>query len=431
MPNDVTPILKLPLIGNIGKIETLDAVDSVIELPGDDGDDQEVLDDLENALGAYVLDTKKYKEILKCLFPDKTYFETENIKRIVYNGDIKDAPLFTWIFDRAQHADFNLDVSENDGKKLDRQRKYKSAWSNLLLDLGEFHLDEQFNGDPEWLAKKIPAVAFRENQQAESFVPLACLGSDKDVMTKIWSRLDKDSLLVFIDDQKDFNARWGLGIEPVVNLADLESKLNDQDAPNRLWLRPSDENYKETDTKELIKVTVDNLYKKKKHSTPSVNKLIFIVDLLFKKNNINRIKGDNLIKFLREEIDEEVFIIGFTGGQSPFVIDSAVKAGADIVIMKGRSADARIGSTHSTCNPGALFDLLWGLSKNINRMRFLEAYKKLVKDDHCQPDFTYRAVINKLFFGIENESPFWQKYLRNWMREIEDVRLRSLLTGGR
>jgi hypothetical protein len=255
------------------------------------------------------------------------------------------------------------------------------------------------------------------------------------MVEEIWNRiLGDDIFLIFVDDNPAFADKWGLK-EFRENGKQNNSKQDGgftrlrKSKENMTWLNPlkinngENKSYNHLDTKKKIIDKIQLYLKKRPEALP-----VLVVDLLIKdKGDINRIKGDNLITELRNELNTNALIIGFTGGKSPFVINSAVKAGADIVIMKERGETIDIPNSHGSGNPGGLFDLLWALSQNISKWRFLEKYKEFAENKFSEDKRFYRPVLEQLFFSIENESPFWRKYLTDWQKEMENLRLKSIM----
>lgn len=414
--------LRLPVIGKF-HIESFDTILDGLNLdilPED-------LTDLEKKIGNYLYISEEYKKILDLLFPKASDFQAEKIRSIVYNKCIEEAPLILKIFG----------IGPSSKNSADTKHK-RSAWANLMLDLGEFELDEHSERLKEEISREIKYTYSIPDSKGNNILN-ACFISSTHIVGEIWDRITKpDTLVVFIDDDEEeeadvsFADRWGLkelgknGIlknpEPEDGVLTLrESKKN------MVWLNPraKDPNnnkkklpYNHKNTSQKIINMIQSYLKNNSGALP-----VLVVDLLIKDDDdINRIKGDNLIKELRNELNTNAFIIAFTGGRSPFVINSAVKAGADIVIMKERGETVKIFESHGNGNFGGLFDLLWALSQNISRWRFLESYKEELKSGKMH----YRPVLDRLFFSIEDESPFWRKYLKDWLRDVENIRLKSI-----
>jgi hypothetical protein len=421
------PLLKLPLIGN-KKIECFSLFkNNNIEIPQvhiESG----LFSKLEKALGDYLYDTKNYRIILDLLFPKPDAINIERVEAIVYESkktdepDEPDEPLFTKIIS-GNIYDCSLcdkDIKDNNCKNEKDIRH--SAWANLMLELGEFKLDLESDECPKDLRYTY------STSETESFALNAIFESPEGILEEIWSRIlgddTFDTLMVFIDDDPDFDHKWGIKLLKYDEIDPKNFELG-----NRIWLNPG-KDYNKEDTEREIKKIVESFEGLEEKSKEK--KLVFIVDLLYQKKDINRIKGNEIIQHLRKSYHRvNPLIIGFTGGKSPFIINSAVKAGADIVIMKERPSSGSGSSPHSQSDPGGLFDLLWALSKNISRWRFLESYKDFVFKNISGKDFHYEPVLDKLFFSIENESPFWKNYLSDWHREIEDLRLKAILLEGK
>ena len=413
-------ILKLPLIGKINDICCLNLLEKKVEFPGRGQEEPEGLEDFERALGDYLLGEEKYKEILDLLFPAKKDLALKKVKNLVIDRQGEEVPLFAKTFLRG---------SGKFVKPLPGE--LRSAWSNLMLDLGEFKLAKHFDLLQGCIAAELNYTYSISDQPNNFFVFNARFDHSQEINEEIWDRIlgieketKADTFVVFIDDSGAFSKKWGLGIENYIKIDESTGLPNNFKLGQKTWLKPEG-SYPEKMLEEVIK-RISELYEKEEVDN---KKLVFVVDLLYrrKEDSIESIEGDTLIRYLRNEFKSNPFIIGFTGGQSPFIINSAVKAGADIVIMKQRGKSYAIGSSHSMGNPGGLFDLLWALSKNISRWRFLELYKELAEKEAWGKGFNFQPVLDKLFFSIENESPFWRNFLQDWQRNLEDLRLKSIL----
>lgn len=406
-------ILKLPLIGKIDDICCLNLLGNTVEFPRRGQEEPEGLEDFERALGDFLLGSGKYKKIIEMLFPDQKDLQVEKIKNLLIGQPVEPMPLFAKIF-------------LGDGRKPDPQKRHlRSAWCNLMLDLGEFKLAKRFDRLYDSIAAELNYTYSTSDQPTKFFVFNVRFDVSEEINKEIWDRiLGGDTFVVFIDDNEDFSKTWNLGIKNRIKVDKSTIQPKEFKLEQKTWLKPEG-SYPDKNLEEVIK-RISELYEEKKVDN---KKLVFVVDLLYrmKEESIESIEGDNLIRNLRNEFNANPLIIGFTGGQSPFIINSAVKAGADIVIMKQRGKSYNIGSSHSMGNPGGLFDLLWALSKNISRWRLLESYKSLAEDGTLGKWFNFLPVLDKLFFSIENESPFWRNFLQEWQRNMEDLRLKSIL----
>lgn len=423
--------LKLPLIGDIGPIECLEKIGSVIEIPGSS---LEKLKRIEKALGDYLVDSGKCNAILDLLFPKKNDINVEAIT----SGKVGTAPLFAKVFGRDEKASAKGE-NASDSKRNNRTPStpgivdhIPSTWSNLMLELGEFKLDEQFDkieGDIENLIKYFCVM---QEKPEDYFVLWSLIELSEKLKKDIWNRITGDDIsLVFIDDDSNFDKICGLDWKD-----EKKSKKPDNDEIKHIkdkmcWINPVEEHSgkkKGLDIKS-IKNEVQKLFQASCPQNKKVVLPVLVIDLLYKdESGVNKIKGDNLIRELRKEFagerEDEMapLIVGFTGGKSPFVINSAVKAGADIVIMKERGQPVNAPNPHGSGNPSGLFDLLWALSQNISKWRFLESYKEALKSGKMH----YKPVLDRLFFSIDDESPFWRKYLKNWLRDVENIRLKNI-----
>lgn len=422
-------ILKLPLIGNIGVIDCLDFLENKVVFPRRGQEEPEGLEDVERVLGDFLLGEKKYKKILDLLFPAKMDLAVGKVKSIVIDRQVDQVPLIAKTFLSGSCKSVNPLPGKLQPGEL------RSAWSNLMLDLGEFKLGKQFDQLQGCIASELNYAYSTSDQPNSFFVFNARFDDSQEINEEIWDRIlgtEKetkafaDTFVVFIDDSEDFSEKWGLGIKNLIKIDKSTIQPNNFRLWQKTWLKPEG-SYPE----QRLKQVINRIFEFFEMKAVASKKLIFVVDLLYQSednnSSIESIEGDTLIRYLRNEFNANPLIIGFTGGESPFIINSAVKAGADIVIMKQRGKSYAIGSSHSTGNPGGLFDLLWALSKNISRWRFLESYKCLAELKDWGDRFNLQLVLDKLFFSIENESPFWRNFLQDWQRNLEDLRLKSIL----
>ncbi len=426
------PVLKLPLVGKINDIDCLNVLDKHIELPISDTKEFDELEEVEKALGDYLVDSKDYKKILDLFFPESEFWAVEAVENLVYKQSVEKAPLFTRIFLNSfqKQALKNPDKQDKQAKKDGNEKKellwLRSAWSHLMLELGEFQLEEHFDRlSSEQLHDIINYTYSYSSPDSPKKTFNAQFDNQKKIISKIWERIvGDDTLIVFIDDNSKFGKRWGIDENPIKITDNPDTNNDNYKIGQKIWLQPSGK-FPEKKIKQKIEKII-KFFEDEKSKPDKL--LVFVVDLLYKKDGIDRIKGDDLIRFLRYDFKTNPLIIAFTAGQSPFVINSAVKGGADIVIMKERGKGYNVGENHGICRPSGLFDLLWALSKNINHCRFLRYYKKVVRKYIDNEDFNYKSVLDKLFLSIENESPFGRKYLRDFQRHIEDLRLKSILS---
>jgi hypothetical protein len=419
--------LRLPVIGKI-QIESFETIleDRNIEIfPRD-------LTDLEGKIGKYLLTSEEVDKILDLLFPGEDVFEDEKIKAIANGKNIEKTPLILKLF--------TLD-SRGDG---DENNQYLiSAWANLMLDLGEFKLDLDLEsiGIKRELSFTRSTYSPGLSREKDHYSLYAQFDPDKKLLDEIWKRiLGKDTVVVLIDDDDDFGSQCGIpGKEKIQpSKKQIQRRLH---LGTKIWIAPG-EHYEE----ELVKSCIKNIIESFKKIENEKKKLVFVVDLLYKKKHngtntsINRIKGPQLIRYIRDGLSDSQqlspLIIGFTGGKSPFIINSAVRAGADVVIMKergrgfhgeGHDQTGSYSELSSRIDPGGLFDLLWALSKNLSRWRFIESLHICVKNTIKDQRYNYEPVLKKLFSPIEDESPFWRKFLKEWSRNVDDLLIRSIL----
>jgi hypothetical protein len=407
------PELKVPLIGdvNVAPFEEIYEERSIEMLPVD-----EDLFLLEKEIGNHLFVSGEYIKILNLLFPEVAEFTKKNVYSIIYERKTGTAPL---IF-----KNFGIDSPGDDS---DEAKAKRSVWANLMLDLGEFNLDKD-NGGYE---KNLPYIYMSNSTTGEQTGYCAIYArfeSSGELLKEIWERiLGDDTVAVFIEDDPEFG-----------ELFNLESDTQKIELGKKYWINAGEE-YDGIAIKKKITKLIGSFRKigEEKKAKKEKKKLVFIVDLLYKKDGINRIKGTDLLRHIRETSVEASFVIAFTGGKSPFIINSAAKVGADAVIMKARSnglfADGHYlpGSETIASNKidsSGLFDLLWVLSKNLSRLRFLETVRQIVDDNKKCKEFDYKNVLDKLFFSIEDESPFWRNYLRVWAKDIDDILFESVLS---
>jgi hypothetical protein len=421
---EIQPGLRLPVIGKV-HIESFETIleDRNIEiLPWD-------LNDLERKIGNYLLASGEIDKILDLLFPETDDFKNKKIRPIVYGKNIEEAPLVLKLFE--------VDAHEEKGGE---NRRQISAWANLMLDLGEFKLDLDSSALKKELSFTCSTYTPGSPQDKDyyslyaQFAPHAKFAPDKELLSEIWERiLGKDTVIVLIDDDNDFGSQCGISekekIQPSKKIITKEPKLG-----TKIWIAPG-EQYEKKFVDNCIKTIIDSF----KKIEDEKKKLVFVVDLLYKKKHektsINRIEGTELIQDIRADSRVSPLIIGFTGGKSPFIINSAARAGADVVIMKERSRGFH-GEGHSQTggyyevssriDSGGLFDVLWAISKNISRQRFLETLQNCLRENLEDLQYDYNRIMEKLFFSIEDESPFWRKYLKEWGRKTDDLLIMSV-----
>lgn len=373
--------------------------------------DDERIREIETALGNYIKFTEKYKKILNFLFPGRV---DENFE------------------DKAHLFSCPLAIKEEDNNENTTPDGYSSAWANLMYELGEFGIDEI--KDPD-LLKKIPHIYKKGDTW---YTWWANIEEAEEIVIEIWQKITcDDALIVFVDDDPDFSRHF-LGTKSVdkyfLNVCVNNSLLwyietgSDFENIDRglIWFNTGsccDEDGIKTQIKRIIK---DNGDKKL---------LVFVIDLLFKKkvNNalVNCIKGDEIIDFIRTEKANSL-IIGFTGGTSPFIINSAEKSGADIVVFKKRGDDpySRGDDQYSSVghgpggNPVGVFDLLWAISWNVSVWRLLEYHKNRYLNNKTA---SIENIPMKIFKKIDNVSPFWKVYLEHWKTQINEEKIKRLL----
>lgn len=430
--------LKLPLIG-IEKINNeAKFFHELFWDYSDDKDSNQKIKDRENEIGYYIKFTQRLDKILDMMFPEAARI-AEIARSICLSKLIEEIklPLFYY------HFENRIKIS-----KVEKEQ-WKSAWSNLMYNLGEFKLDEilsvQNENDNEQKDSKENDNEINSKQKIhdrdknsqliniEDIVPYIYKLKDNwhvwwanipqagDTIKQIWDRItDREVQIISVDDDRYF-ADLFLGVENSKLLRMNLKHKGDWNPQNLdcglIWINPGIP-YK----KEEVQNQIDYIVEKSQKKT-----LVFVIDLIFKKGEKGKestvIKGDELIKYLRE-IGKNVLIIGLTGGTSPFIINSAEKAGADIVVFKNRGGDPENTVAHgSGGSPVGVFDLLWAISWNVSVWRLLEAYKKnYMENNQCE----FENIALKFFSNIENASPFWKKYLADWKTQINNEKLNRL-----
>lgn len=396
--------LKVPFIGNISVDWPEAREGTLVKSP-----DYDKCIGYEKGIGDWLWNSGQYTPILDFLFPLESWFSKKNVYSVAYEQKIDAAPLIFKNFGTESVKPKNSD--DNTGKAR------RSIWANLMLELGEFNLDHE-NAMYEKNLPYFYVSPGKENEQPQYSAIYARFDSNGGIIKKIWKRiLGYDTVVVFIEDDPAFEA-----------LFELDCNTDKLELGKKYLVNTGNE-YDEREVKKRISKLIDSFGKigENDKEIKEKKKLVFIVDLLYKKGEINRIKGSDLIRYMRDKSRDRdtSLVIAFTGGKSPFIMNSAAKAGADAVIMKSR--DSYDGHTHyrneeiasNKIDSSGLFDLLWALSKNISRMRFLEAIPKIIPDHIAEEKFDYKPVLKDLFFSVEDESPFWKKYLTDWTKLID------------
>jgi len=370
---------------------------------------------LEKIWGEYVKFTGRLDDILKIMFPTGI----KEIAKLIGQSNLitedhKLLPLFGY------HLNRSIKILRKD------KDQWASAWADLVYDLGEFKLDE------------IPLDKINENTtyvDIDDIIPhiykygnnwhvwWASIPEAGDTIRDIWGRITGDEVqIIGVDDDKNFADLFlGTKKRPALLLMEIEEKGNlykDDIDHNLIWIKPKTP-YPAAEVKQQI----DHIINESKKDL-----LVFVIDLIFKRSQeSNVIKGDELIRHLRNnDKKKKILIVGITGGTSPFIINSAEKAGADIVVFKKRGEDPEniAGTGHSGGgNPIGVFDLLWAVSWNVSVWRLLEEYKRnYINNNHSE----FENIAVKFFSNIDNASPFWKKYLDEWKTGINTEKIKRL-----
>lgn len=370
---------------------------------------------LEKIWGNYARFTGRLDDILGIMFPTAHDIQKETAKLIdqrhLSAEKQKLLPLFSY------HLDGLVRISK------EKKNQWASAWAELMYDLGEFKLDEilldkiKLSPSCNDIEDIIPHIYKSGNNW---HVWWATITEAEDTIRDIWRRITGGEIqIISVDDDENFADHFlgGNDKNPALRTIEIEKKENlskDDINQNLIWIKPNT-SYPEYEVKKQI----DHIINQSKKDI-----LVFVIDLIFKESlESTVIKGDELIRHLRNK-KRNVLIVGITGGTSPFIINSAEKAGADIVVFKKRGGDAENIARHSSgVNSVGVFDLLWAISWNISVWRLLEAYKKNYMENK-QSEFENIAL--KFFSNLENASPFWKKYLAEWKTEINKEKIKRL-----
>lgn len=373
------------------------------------------IQELEKNWGDYIKFTGRLEEVLNLMFP--TTDDIQGIAKLISQRQLnvkkqKSLPLFSYDLE-------NLIKISKVGKE-----QWASAWANLMYELGEFKLDEIIlEKNKETIScldidEVIPYIYKFENNW---YVWWANILDARGTIRGIWERITGDEVqIIAVDDDPNFSDLFfgNKPNSPLLSIGPGETKklYSTGLGHSLIWINPG------------TPYSGDNVKKQIRHIIKQSKKdlLVFVIDLIFKKGpESNIIKGDGLIKYLRNfENDRNVQIVGFTGGSSPFIINSAEKAGADIVVFKNRGGDPENKAGHSSGgSPVGVFDLLWAISWNVSVWRLLEEYKRnYLKNEKSE----FENIARKFFSSTENASPFWKKYLDEWKTEINNEKINRL-----
>jgi len=311
--------------------------------------------------------------------------------------------------------------------------KKQAAWANLLFDLGLFYIENE-EEKIKTNSSALVNYAFLTNNN-DYFTLYANIKDNGEIISNVYSRLlVPGAKLIFIDDDKHFGTRHGFEVEGYSLESDSMLMESNNCQGKLYWLytgRPIDYERMWDHLSTVFDEDHQSVY-------------IFVVDFIYKKhcnvnNNtskiINTIKGDDVIKELFSRYKtRNMLIVGYTGGDSPFIVNSANKAGADIVVFKGRGETVKTTGHIAPGNPVGLFDLLWAISWNMSVWRSLEECLNIYKKEQNIADaqITLGSIISfvKIFFpsfpDTENCSPFWERYLAEFVKYIGNIEL-SLL----
>lgn len=393
--------LKIPMIGGL----------KLMTDPGGwyTDDQNQLIKKIEDRLGEVIKKKKSFKEFFNFLFP-------VNIDKILQSKSWASS-LFTYpLLLNHNHTEDSPVEGIN----------YQAAWANLMYDLGEFRIAGLTNSK---LIQSVMPHIYKKGDDWHSW--WANFQNASDILRAIWKRLAMlDVQVVFIDDDPEFRSQFLGGDE---NPDSVEYKCNNCDLPSNakpLIFMNTGPSYEEKKVKDIIGEII------KKNDENDSKLLVFVVDLIYKtslsregsangkrSHIINFLKGDSLIEYIRS-IKKDSLIIGFTGGTSPFIINSAEKAGADIVTFKKRGSEQVDTSGHTAGgNSVGIFDLLWAISWNVSVWRLLKASQK----KHMEgKDGNFKNLVRKFFPDLENISPFWKACIEEWKMQINNEKIRNL-----
>ena len=368
-----------------------------------------IIEVIEKMLGDYIKFTGRVDDILHSMFPT-----ADDIQKL-FPKKQKPLTLFSY------HLDGLVQISK------EKKEQWTSAWADLMYDLGEFQLDEilldkikENTSDVDDITDIIPHIYKLGNNW---HVWWAFISDATKTIEKIWNRITGEEVqIISVDDDPNF-ADLFLGTKQNKALLPIEIKekddLDKKDiSRNLIWINPITHYTGATGAK--VKQQIDHIIDESKKD----HLLVFVIDLIFKESQESTvIKGDELIRHLRNK-KRNVLIVGITGGTSPFIINSAEKAGADIVVFKKRGGDPENIVGHSGGgNPIGVFDLLWAVSWNVSVWRLLEEYKRSYINNK---NSEFENIATKFFSNIEDASPFWKKYLDKWNTDINKVKIKRL-----
>src|SRR6056297_900330 len=383
--------IRLPLIDvEIGSDDFKKLLNKV-KLDGDNSSDIEQMKNIENALGRYVKYTKdnetdvKISKLRDFYFPSYEIIEQEikNFLNFSNNKQCQDVPLFLLNL-------FKNINGKNSGENIEFEKI--AAWANLLYELGLFDLE-----NTNWSINSNYPEKIKIFYEKESKNDCICYYSnikyddEMSLLDKIYTNLIKFSdqknfknrkiNLIFIDDSEGFGENHGITSEKIKKKKEKEKMREFNNKDNNIsWIYPGrpckfDENNED-----------DNLFKRldNKISTEEKHLNIIVIDFIYKKyfktkdKIYNTILGDDIIRKLREKYNHKnIFTIGYTGGESPFIVNSADKMGADIVLFKNRGGGKKNKSGHNAVgNSAGFFDLLWAISWNVSVWKTFEILKE-------------------------------------------------------
>jgi len=398
--------LNIPLIGNLAPVLKLINV-----FPGTDENQTEV----EKTLHQCLQNTGKLEKILSFLFP-------RDVKSILDKKNWEDT-LFTYPLLPSNHTR----VPQHGNIHANMTRR--SVWADLMYDLGKFSLADKT--DFSRIQSTMPHIYKKDGEWKAWSLNIE---NASGILKDIWSRLTavRDVQIVFIDDDADFMDHFlGEGENGSCKKVDCHQDDFVYDNTPLIFL-DTGKPYDQHKVQNKVEKIIDGLNERDTENNDKL--LVFVVDLLFEvdmtggnactdvtdKEFVNSIKGDDLIKYIRTKKPDSL-VIGFTNGTSPFIINSAEKAGADIVLFKKRGGE----SAHHGGGGNAVgtFDLLWAISWNVSVWRLLKASQK----KHMEgKDGNFKNLVLDFFPDLENISPFWKAYLEKWKMQINNEKIKNL-----
>jgi hypothetical protein len=430
--------------------------------------EMQVIGNIEKALARYLKYNDKINDLIDILFPAmKDIEDAADKEKEIKKKSLIMLPLLNWDASPQTNYDTNKNVKENRFSRLSRFKKqfiedllcrkkeiiggtekisdsdkaenntespktkeqidqnmfyYTAAYTNLMYDMGLNH----FEAYKEYAEQLIPFSYRKENKsENDTFlyyvdIPIKdCVSQTAIEMSKpfnFWEKRvleDRDARIVFIDDSENFQNN--IGITGADNNRIVHFDPRKEENGNKILL--VDDTQIKNEISEQIRKHKDCVQEQGKEIL-----LIFVVDFIYKrsdgKNLYNTIYGDNIIKMIRQLSENEnipVYIIGYTGGNSPFIVDAGQNSGADIILFKSRGQSATIVPGHNPMgNTGGLFDLIWAIYQTASYFTLFNYIKKYPVEKRVEIILKYFPH----FPNLKYFSPFWAEYFNKYLHEL-------------